>query len=344
MAAAGCNRATDRRSGGSAAGWLQRFEASIVSVMRVGVLGTLEVTSSHGTPLHVQGAKERLLLGILAAEANRTVSVDWLIELLWDGAAPVTAVKTLQGHIERLRTALEPSRPHGSSGRYVVRRGPGYALAVERDEVDAVQFSDLVARGRARPVSGEAEKARDEIAAALGLWAGRAGAGGRGGPRRARTTRRPAPTLEGPRSHVATATIGSPDAGRIPRGWRGGRGPVRRQARRDELGLDGPDGDARTRALQALIDARLVSTSDDRFEVAHEALFSAWPRLVAWLDDDAVGRAIRAHLVPAAVEWDDHGRPDDELYRGSRLAAAQEWRSASQPDLTSVEREFIGAH
>src|SRR5918996_6114230 len=108
--------------------------------MRVGVLGTLEVTSADGPRLPVQGAKERLLLGILAAEANRTVSVHRLVDLLWDGSPPSTAVKTLQSHITRLRTALEPQRPRGSSGRYIVRRGPGYALAVERNELDAVQF------------------------------------------------------------------------------------------------------------------------------------------------------------------------------------------------------------
>ena len=33
-------------------------------------------------------------------------------------------------------------------------------------------------------------------------------------------------------------------------------------------------------------------------DVAHEALLTAWPRLARWLEDDAVGRAVRRHLDP----------------------------------------------
>ena len=34
----------------------------------------------------------------------------------------------------------------GSTGRYVVRRGPGYALTVERSAIDALRIGDLAAR------------------------------------------------------------------------------------------------------------------------------------------------------------------------------------------------------
>jgi hypothetical protein len=119
--------------------------------------------------------------------------------------------------------------------------------------------------------------------------------------------------------------------------------PVRRRVSRTELGLDGPDGDARRRTVDAFVGQRLLTADDGTVEVAHEALFSAWPRLAAWLADDAAGRAIRDHLVPAVREWNARGRPSDELYRGSRLATALEWRTTSAPDLTSVERDFLDA-
>ena len=45
----------------------------------------------------------------------------------------------------------------------------------------------------------------------------------------------------------------------------------------------------------------------DRLEVAHEALLTGWPRLAAWLEDDAAGRAVRRHLAPAAREWAERG-------------------------------------
>ena len=67
------------------------------------------------------------------------------------------------------------------------------------------------------------------------------------------------------------------------------------------------------------------SRDGEHLEVAHEALSTAWPRLSAWLERDAVGRAVARHLAPAALEWAAHGRPADELYRGTRLEAAAQW-------------------
>ena len=85
--------------------------------------------------------------------------------------------------------------------------------------------------------------------------------------------------------------------------------------------------------MEAFVARRLLAVDGDRLEVAHEALLTAWPRLARWLEDDAAGRAVRRHLAPAALEWDRDGRPDDELYRGARLAAALDW-AAERADRT----------
>ena len=37
------------------------------------------------------------------------------------------------------------------------------------------------------------------------------------------------------------------------------------------------------------------------------------------------------------------GRPDSELYRGSRLTQALEWRDTAEPVLTAAEAEFLAA-
>ena len=62
-----------------------------------------------------------------------------------------------------------------------------------------------------------------------------------------------------------------------------------------------------------------------------------------WLADDVEGQRIMRHLGSAAAAWDAMGRPDSELYRGSRLTTAQQWRDAVGPALTAVEREFLDA-
>ena len=62
--------------------------------------------------------------------------------------------------------------PKGSPGQYVVRRGPGYALAVGRDDIDAVRIGDLATRGRARLAAGDPVEAERLLAAAVELWRG----------------------------------------------------------------------------------------------------------------------------------------------------------------------------
>ena len=99
----------------------------------------------------------------------------------------------------------------------------------------------------------------------------------------------------------------------------------------------------RERVVALLVRSRLVTAEQDTFELAHEALARAWPRLQAWLDEDAAGQRILRHLGLAADGWDSLGRPPSELYRGARLDAALEWREAARPDLTALERAFLDA-
>jgi WD40 repeat protein len=95
--------------------------------------------------------------------------------------------------------------------------------------------------------------------------------------------------------------------------------------------------------IELLVGARLVTSDEEMVELAHEALARAWPRLRAWLDDDADGQRILRHLSLAADTWDAMGRPDAELYRGVRLTRAMEWRERATPHLNAAEREFLDA-
>jgi DNA-binding SARP family transcriptional activator/WD40 repeat protein len=139
--------------------------------MRIAVLGPLEVLDDDGVPVAVPGAKERLLLAVLAAGAPGVVSTDRLVEALWNGEPPATARKSLQAHLVRLRSALEPNRSRGSPGRFVVRRGAGYALATTED-VDALLVAERSTLGRARLAAGDAAGAERLLSAALDLWRG----------------------------------------------------------------------------------------------------------------------------------------------------------------------------
>jgi WD40 repeat protein len=118
---------------------------------------------------------------------------------------------------------------------------------------------------------------------------------------------------------------------------------VRRRVPLAELGLAEDPATPRRQVVESFVGRRLLSVDENRLEVAHEALLTAWPRLVRWLEDDAAGRAVRRHLDPAAREWDASGRPDDELYRGARLTAALDWSEDSDAVVTPVEQQFLDA-
>lgn len=82
-------------------------------------------------------------------------------------------------------------------------------------------------------------------------------------------------------------------------------------------------------------------TREPTLEVAHEALLREWPRLRGWIDGAQGTIRQRRTLEVDANAWDEQGRDESALLRGSRLVAATEVAEASP--LTAVEREFLAA-
>ncbi len=95
--------------------------------------------------------------------------------------------------------------------------------------------------------------------------------------------------------------------------------------------------------LKTLVDARLVTTSENVVEVAHEALIHEWPTLRGWLEDNREGLRLHRQLTEAANEWATLGRESDVLYRGARLTQAQEWAGLHSEDMNALERGFLDA-
>jgi WD40 repeat protein/energy-coupling factor transporter ATP-binding protein EcfA2 len=105
-----------------------------------------------------------------------------------------------------------------------------------------------------------------------------------------------------------------------------------------------PDEAAATESVvKALADARLVTTSEDAVQVAHEALIRNWPRLRNWLEENREGFRLHRNLTEAAAEWLGMQREEGLLYRGARLAQAREWAVSHREDLNLQELEFLEA-
>ena len=118
---------------------------------------------------------------------------------------------------------------------------------------------------------------------------------------------------------------------------------TRRRARFGELSE--PDrlvADCFVRA-RLLVADRDLATREPVVEIAHEALLTNWPRQREWLDADRRWLAQLQHLAMATRSWDEAGRPDGELYRGSRLEAVIEAFPEREQQLSDDEHAFIVA-
>ncbi|WP_309710771.1 hypothetical protein, partial [Pseudolysinimonas sp.] len=99
----------------------------------------------------------------------------------------------------------------------------------------------------------------------------------------------------------------------------------------------------RRRVIEQLVGARLLAIDGEWLMVAHEAVARAWPRLEGWLQDDAESAALLRRLESSAAAWATLDRGSEDLPRGTRLAEFLEWRDATDPDLTDIEREYLQA-
>lgn len=122
-----------------------------VEGLEVRILGPPEVLAG-GRALRLGGAKQRTLLAVLALHANRVLPADELIDALWDGAPPATAVAQLQAQVSALRAVLA----RGDASEALVTQPPGYLLRVAPQRSDLEVFertcdSARHARHRAGP-------------------------------------------------------------------------------------------------------------------------------------------------------------------------------------------------
>ncbi|WP_197698285.1 AfsR/SARP family transcriptional regulator [Micromonospora viridifaciens] len=108
------------------------------------------------------------MLSLLAAEANQPVSVDTLVEELWDGRPPKSAIANIRTYVAGLRLALG-----GKCFTSLRATNSGYILDLPSENSETAIFRELTGRARvARSAEGHAEGLRWSERA-LSVWRGR---------------------------------------------------------------------------------------------------------------------------------------------------------------------------
>lgn len=105
---------------------------------------------------------------MLMLEASHVVSVDRLVDAVWNESPPATAREQVQICVSALRRALAGA----GLPDVIVTRAPGYLFHAAGGELDCGDFDRLVQAGRLAASEGRLTDAADAFGEALALWDG----------------------------------------------------------------------------------------------------------------------------------------------------------------------------
>lgn len=141
--------------------------------LEFGLLGPLEVRRDDRL-VPVRGWRERAVLAMLLLAEGGNVTLERLVEGVWDGDPPWGAVKAVRNCVSALRGRL--AEPGGQAA--VIQSTPaGYRLPIEGVRLDILQFRREVEAARRLSAAGRITEAAAGLRAALALWRGPALAG-----------------------------------------------------------------------------------------------------------------------------------------------------------------------
>ena len=134
--------------------------------MHFRLIGPVEI-DSVGQVVEIGPPQQRLLAAALAVDAGRLVSVESLIDRVWDDP-PAGARRTLHVLISKMRRTLEHASRREKENVTVVHRSGGYVLQLSPDRVDLLRFRRLA--DDARQADGVARVTL--LRTAVELWQG----------------------------------------------------------------------------------------------------------------------------------------------------------------------------
>ncbi|HXO24777.1 MAG TPA: BTAD domain-containing putative transcriptional regulator, partial [Streptosporangiaceae bacterium] len=137
--------------------------------LQFGVLGPLQLRAGE-TVVPLGAPKQRAVLATLLMNRNRAVSVDALIDAVWD-QSPVPAARTsIHSYVSNLRRLLGSGSR--DPNRVLASIPPGYQLNVADADCDIGRFVTEKNAGVHAAAAGRFEDASTYLSAALAEWRG----------------------------------------------------------------------------------------------------------------------------------------------------------------------------
>jgi DNA-binding SARP family transcriptional activator/tetratricopeptide (TPR) repeat protein len=140
---------------------------------RVQLLGVVRAWRGE-QELQLGGPRRRAVLAMLALRAGQAVSRAEIIDGMWGGDPPDSAVNSVHVHVAALRRILEPRRERGAPGQVLAASGPGYLLRLADGQLDTAELDQHLARARRSAAAADLASAARSLDTALMLWHGTA--------------------------------------------------------------------------------------------------------------------------------------------------------------------------
>lgn len=108
-----------------------------------------------GSEVDLGPVRQRIILAKLLAAGGDAVSLDNIIDGVWDEQPPPSAANQIHRHVGHLRRIFEPDLDVRETGRYLLPAGTGYRLALATEDSDLAMYRELVRRAREALAGGD---------------------------------------------------------------------------------------------------------------------------------------------------------------------------------------------
>lgn len=137
----------------------------------VRALGSLSVTV-NGHDQNIGKPQARSVLAYLLMHLGDVVPADQIIDELWEGEPPTSALHGLHVAVSTLRRVLEHGGTDGEPWSRLVTKRPGYMMLLGQDEFDVTAATRLTSQGRQMLARGHLASAEKCLIAAERFFRG----------------------------------------------------------------------------------------------------------------------------------------------------------------------------